>query len=52
MSWSPGVVRGLLIAEASLIAGHGLYSVGSVVVVHRLSCLVSCGVFPDQGSNP
>ena len=25
---------------------------GSVVVAHRLSCPVPCGIFPDQGSNP
>ena len=23
----------------------------SVVVEHRLSCSVACGIFPDQGSN-
>ena len=28
-----------------------LYSTGSVVVVHGLSCSVPHGVFPDQGSN-
>ena len=25
---------------------------GSVVVAHGLSCSASCGIFPDQGSNP
>ena len=25
---------------------------GSVAVASQLSCLVTCGVFPDQGSNP
>ena len=25
---------------------------GSVVVVHRLSCSAACGIFLDQGSNP
>ena len=25
---------------------------GSVVVAHRLSCPVACGIFPDQESNP
>ena len=24
----------------------------SVVVAHRLSCSVACGIFPDQGSHP
>ena len=28
-----------------------LYSVGSVVEEHRLSCSPACGIFPDQGSN-
>ena len=25
---------------------------GSVDVVHRISCSLACGIFPDQGSNP
>ena len=25
---------------------------GSVVVAHGLSCSATCGIFPDQGSNP
>ena len=25
---------------------------GSVVVAHRLSCSMACGIFPDQGLNP
>ena len=29
-----------------------LRSSGSVVAVHRLSCPVAWGIFPDQGSNP
>ena len=37
---------------ASLVAARGLYITGLVVVVHRLSCPVVCGIFPDQGSNP
>ena len=27
-------------------------SAGRVDVVHRLSCTMACGIFPDQGSNP
>ena len=46
------VVHRLLIVVASLVAQHGLYSAGSVVVVHGLSCSAACGIFPDQGSNP
>ena len=51
------VVRGHLIAVASLVVEHGLQACGlqqlrhegSVVVAHRLSCSVACGIFPDQG---
>ena len=27
-------------------------ALGHVVVVHRLSCPMVCGIFPDQGINP
>ena len=39
-------------AWASVVVARGLWSVGSVVVAHGLSCSVACGIFPDQGSNP
>ena len=55
---------GLLIAVASLVAEHRLSGVwasavaaprfqrtGSVVVGHRLSCSMACGIFPVQGLN-
>ena len=29
-----------------------LWSTGLMVVVHRLSCSVACGILLDQGSNP
>ena len=45
-------VHGLLTAVASLVAEHRLYSEGSVVVVHGLSCSAARGIFLDQGSNP
>ena len=58
-------VRGLLIVVASLVNGAralgawasvvvacGLWSAGSIVVAHRLSCSAASGIFPDQGSNP
>ena len=58
------LVRGLLIVVASLVAEHrlqgmpasvvvihGLQSTGSIAVVHRLSCTMAGGIFPDQGSN-
>ena len=42
------VVHRLLAAGASPVT-RGLQSAGSVVVVaHRLSCSVACGIFPDQ----
>ena len=41
----------LLISVASLVVKNGLWSVGSVVVVHGLSCPVACGISPDQGLN-
>ena len=40
------------VMRASVVVPHGLQSSGSVVVVHRLSCSVACGILPDQGSNP
>ena len=43
----------LPIAVASLVAAHRLQSArASVAVVHGFSCLVTCGIFSDQGSNP
>ena len=30
----------------------GIWSTGSIVVVHRFSCSATCGLLPDQGSNP
>ena len=46
------VVLGLLIVVASLVAEQFLGCVGSVVVVHGLSCSVAYGIFLDQGANP
>ena len=40
----------LLIEVASLVAVHG-HMWASVVVAHRLSCPLACGIFPDQGLN-
>ena len=39
-------------SRASVVVACGLYSAGSVVVVHGLSCSTACGIFPDQGLNP
>ena len=38
------VARRVLITVASLTVEHGLQSTGSVVVAHRLSCAVACGI--------
>ena len=39
-------------AWASVVVAHGLWSAGSVIVVHGLSCSTACGIFPDQDLNP
>ena len=41
----------LQVEQASVAAVPGLYSIGSIVVAHRLSCSVAYGIFPDQGSS-
>lgn len=54
------VVRGRLIAVATLVAEHELGCVGfsscgqgagSLIVAHELRCPIACGVFIDQGSD-
>ena len=45
------VVQWLLIVVASLLAAPRLWSTGSVVVMHGLSCPVACGIFLGQESN-
>ena len=37
--------------QASGVVARGLWSAGSVVMAHRLSCSTACGIFPDQGSS-
>ena len=44
--WSPGSG-----AQAQQLWVPRLWSTGSVVVPHGLSCSAACGIFPDQGSN-
>ena len=39
-------------STGSAVVAPGLWSAGSVVAVHRLSCSAAFRVFPDQGSNP
>ena len=38
--------------QASVVVALGLWSAGSVVVAHGISCSTACGIFPDQGLNP
>ena len=47
---SPAAVQVLLVALAPLFLEHGPQSAGSAVVVHRLSCPVTCEIFL-QGLN-
>ena len=49
---SPVAEYSLKGARASVVVACGLWSTGSIVVVHRFSCSVACGIFPDQGLNP
>ena len=39
-------------AQVSIVVALRLSSIGSVLMAHRLSCSETCGIFPDQGSNP
>ena len=41
----------LLGTQASAVVTCGLWSPGSVTVMHRLSCLTACRIFLDQGLN-
>ena len=41
------MVHGLLTVLESLVAEHRLQSMGSVIVVHRFSCLMAHGLFLD-----
>ena len=49
-SYSLSALLRPLLAVASLVAKHGLWSTGSIVVACGLSCSVACGIFPNQGS--
>ena len=46
---SLAVEQGLQGVGASADAAPGLWSVGSVLGVHGLSCSEACGILPDQG---
>ena len=43
---------GLSLSQPLLLRSTGSRRAGSVIVAHRPSCSVACGIFPDQGSNP
>ena len=49
--YSPVAVQEILTGVASLIAEHGLWCIGSIVVAHRLDCSAAWGIFLDQESN-
>ena len=43
---------GLSLSRPLLLRSTGSRRAGSVVVAHGPSCSATCGIFPDQGSNP
>ena len=43
---------GLSLSRPLLLWRTGSRRAASVIVAHRPSCSVACGIFPDQGSNP
>ena len=43
---------GLSLSRPLLLRSTGSRCPGSVVVAHRPSCSVACGILPGQGSNP
>ena len=43
---------GLSLSRPLLLRSTGSRRAGSVVVAHGLSCSATCGILPDQGSNP
>ena len=42
----------IVVIQGSVVVALRFKSTGSIVVVHGLSCLEACGIFPDQGLNP
>ena len=43
---------GLSLSRPLLLQSTGSRRTGSVIVAHGPSCSTTCGIFPDQGSNP
>ena len=52
-SWGYSLLRcaGFSLQLFLLLRGTGSRHAGFIVAVHRLSCHVACGIFPDQESN-
>ena len=49
--WDMGLWASVAAACGSIVGAPRLWSSGSIVAVHGLSCSMACGIFPDQGSN-
>ena len=53
--WQDGATLGCrelaLGTRVSVVEALRLWSTGSVVVAHRLSCSTACGIFLEQGLN-
>ena len=43
---------GLSLSRPLLLRSAGFRRTGSVIVAHRPSCSMACGILPDQGPNP
>ena len=43
---------GLSLSRPLLLRSTGSRRASSIIVAHRPSCSMACGIFPDQGSNP
>ena len=50
--WDMGLCASVAAACGSIVGAPRLWSSGSIVAVHGLSCSKACGIFPAQGSNP
>ena len=51
-SHSSSRCAGLSLSRSLLLRSTGSRSAGSVIVAHGSSCSATCGILPDQGSNP
>ena len=49
-AWTLGA--GMSVVVACGLSSHRLWSTGSLVLAHWLSCFTACGIFPDWGLNP